>query len=780
MYPAIRLFLLLLLGCLYTSAWGQNTIRGTVFDEEGQPVAGAAVLIVEQQRGTYTNTEGIFSIDKLPNGSFTLQVLFFGYDTLQQSLTLANGEIRTSSLYLTPYSLESIEVQAGQKIDRNRPDIGLVRIEAKDIQRLPSLGLPDLSQYLQVVPGVVFTGDQGGQLYIRGGTPVQNLALLDGNQIYNPFHSLGLFSVFDTEVLQDVQVYSAGFPARYGGRISSVMDISTRSGSFRQHKAKLNLNSISSGLLVEGPIGGRRAGQGGLGTVSYLLSARTLYLDRVSQAGQPYRYTNDTIGLPFSFLDLYGKLTLGNGANRLSLSGFRQQDQVDYNFPTSYRWYSQGGGAEFQVLPNQTNLILSGSVGVSNYNSEQKEAEARLARTSSIGGFNSRLNFSYILNTVNQFDMGLQLQGFRTEFAYTNELDLSVESQDNNTEFAYYATYRQVFRTKRTGANGETEYFSRFVLEPGLRLHYYNDHSYLSIEPRLSSKLNFEGFSLQGSWGLFTQNIVSTTSDLDVVALFQGYASAPPARANGVLNTPLQAATHYLLGLELDFIRNTSLKLEGWYKDFRQVTNLNRRRFFPEDPAWITEVGEAYGADLSVRYQPKGGLYLYATYGWAYNERDDFSQTYNPVWDRRHTFNLVASYTRGNVANRVGSKILGKRWEFSARCTGGSGFPFTQTQGAYEELNFLNNGSQSNVANQNGRLGVVLADDLNGARLPDYLRFDLSVKRRFRVGAASLLELNANALNVLDRDNIFYFDRVRYVRVDQLPFIPTLGVSLSI
>lgn len=759
------------------SLQAQNTVRGYVFDEEGAPVVGAPVEVLTAGTGALTNEDGLYSISDLPNGTHRIRVQYIGYDSLVTDVTLQGGDIKTLNLYLKPLTTAIVIVQGEAKIDRNRNTGGLTKIDAKDIARIPSLGMPDLSQYLQVVPGVVFTGDQGGQLYVRGGTPVQNMVLMDGAIMYNAFHSIGLYSVFDTDIIRDVKVYSAGFPAKYGGRVSSVMDISTRSGSFKRFHAKANINTISASTVLEGPILKKKGKE--LSAISYLLSARTLYLDKMSSPGRPYSYVNDTVGLPFNFVDLYGKVTLGNGANRANLFGFYQTDNVNYDYPSSYNWDSYGGGADFTVLPNGTNLVMTGNMAVSKYIASQTNSLEALPRNSEVGGFNSRLNFSYLLNTVNQFDMGLQFLGFRTQFAYANALGLTAENEDNNTEIAAYANYRQVFRRKRTLPDGTTEYFSRAMIEPGLRAHYYNDQNVMAVEPRISGKLNFKKFSIQASWGKYTQNLITITSDRDVVVLFQGYLAAPNDALNGQKGNALQQSTHYLLGTEFDIVKNTTLKVEGWYKDFGQLTNLNRNRLFPEEPTWITEKGHAYGVDLILNYKNQKGLYLYAAYGWAYNERNDYTLTYNPIWDRRHNLNVVASYARGNIMDRLGYRKLDNRWEFSARMNGGTGFPFTQTRGVYEQIDFFNNGSQAGIGTQNGNMGILLSNDYNGARLPDYLRVDLSVKRRFRLGADGLLEVNANVLNALNRDNIFYFDRILYERVNQLPLTPTLGVIIS-
>jgi hypothetical protein len=218
------------------------------------------------------------------------------------------------------------------------------------------------------------------------------------------------------------------------------------------------------------------------------------------------------------------------------------------------------------------------------------------------------------------------------------------------------------------------------------------------------------------------------------------------------------------------------VSLEGWYKDFIQVTNVNRNRMFPADPVFITETGYAYGADLTITYQRKQ-LYVYLTYGHMKTERKaPGGFVYAPVWDRRHTANLVANYRLGALQNAYHTA---PKWELSSRWNLGSGFPFTQTQGFYEGLLFFLQGAQTDYVNQNGTLQVLLSEEYNRARLPAYHRLDVALKRHFLVGSYGLLQLHVTIVNVYNRLNIFYFDRRRQVRVNQLPFMPTAGFELQ-
>lgn len=744
-------------------------IRGRVVDANGEPLVSATVFIPELKLGAYTNESGIFSINKVPDGTHGVIAMYLGYDSTYQVIDIARDQTVTIRLVLNEryLSTEEVEIVAQKtgEINTKQVDLGKIGISNREINLLPSIGTPDLAQFLQVLPGVVFTGDQGGQVYIRGGTPIQNMVLLDGMIIYSPFHSIGLFSVFDPDYIRSVDVYSAAFPGQYGGRISSVIDIKTRNGSFNGIKVKAHANPFMAGVLLEGPMGKpKRQGRGS----SFILSARNNYIDQTSPT--LYNYINDSTGLPYNFLDIYGKLTFSDGVNYLNIFGFRQTDNVNFEFPANISWDAFGGGANFQLLPSGAGAIISGNFAYSQYKTGLRSQSENFPRESSISGFNGGLNVGYIINSIDEFAFGVTFLGFSTDYTFTNSFGLITESIANNTEAALYAKYKKVVKV------GDID---RMVIEPSIRLHYFNDQTHLSAEPRLRAKLNLPSVSFSFATGLYTQNLVAAVSDRDVVNLFQGFLSAPTALANRVKDHNLQTSWHAVGGVEMELFPNLTTSIEGWLKRFTQLTGINRLKVFPSDPNFITETGNAFGVDLLLKYQTPQ-LYLYGTYGWAKVERTDQTQTYSPVWDRRHTVNLVGAYNTGTFPNQGRRpKFKESKWEFSTRWTMGSGFPFTQTQGYFEKVNFLDNGVQTDIFNQNGTLGLILSDELNGGRLPYYHRLDFSAKRRWVLKQKVLIELSANAINVYDRDNIFYFDRIRFAPVYQLPFLPTLGLMVK-
>ncbi len=273
--------------------------------------------------------------------------------------------------------------------------------------------------------------------------------------------------------------------------------------------------------------------------------------------------------------------------------------------------------------------------------------------------------------------------------------------------------------------------------------------------------------------------MISAKSDRDVVNLFYAFVSGPdnlPHEFDGKEVThKLQKATHLIFGVEYDIGKYLTMNLEGYYKKFNQLTNLNRNKIFNDDEAnadkpdylkkdFILENGHAEGIDVSFKYDHKQ-IYLWVVYSLAYVKLYDGLVEYYPHYDRRHNVNFVMTYTWGET----------KSWEASARWNMGSGFPFTQTQGFYEELTF-EGGVNSNYTTENGELGIIYAD-LNAGRLPNYFRMDVNLKRIFLTGYHSKLEANVGITNIFDRENIFYVDRISYEKVYQLPLMPSIGLK---
>jgi hypothetical protein len=746
-----------------------GTIKGFIFDKgSGEPVLFTNVYLLKTTYGAATDENGYFIITKIPAGDYTLTVTCLGYDTLKMTVSVQSGGVVTKQLYLqgSSINLETINISAEYQEARTETKTSMVKITPKDINQIPSIGgQPDLAQYLQVMPGVVFTGDQGGELYIRGGSPIQNKVLLDGVTIYKPFHSIGLFSVFETDIIRNADIYTGGFGAEYGGRISSVMDITTRDGNRQRVAGKVAISTFGAGLLVEGPF--KKAKDNSTGSVGFIFSAKGSYLEQSSQIF--YNYI-DTAGLPFNFLDIYGKISLqaANGS-KVNFYGFHYIDKVnEYKALSNFNWKSTGIGSNFLVIPGKSDFIMEGHIAYSDYTISLTE-ETSPERNSSISGFDVGLDFTYFLGK-DELKFGLEQVGSATNYYFINAAGMEIEQVENTTEIGLYAKYKLTA--------------GKFLIEPSFRLQWYASLSEVSPEPRLAVKYNVTNhFRLKFAGGLYSQNLISARSDRDVVNLFYAILSGPdnlPDYFDGhERTTALQKAAHLILGAEFDVSSKINVNIEGYYKYFGQLTNLNRNKIYDEDknpdqPSllkedFILEKGDAYGIDMTLKYDQRR-FYFWVVYSYAfvnryYEDVDSVLQHYYPHFDRRHNINVVGTY-------RFGSQLT---WEVSARWNFGSGFPFTQTQGYYEKIKF-DNGIYSDYTSTNGELGIVYAD-LNEGRLPAYHRLDFNIKKRFYLTEYSKIDIDLSLVNVYNRQNVFYRDRITGEIVYQLPFMPSLGVT---
>ena len=750
----MRKYLLLLsISILTTIAYSQTgNIRGFVYDKNsGEPIMFCNVILQGTTIGASTDINGMYNISKVLAGDYTLTVKYIGYESSEVNITLKPGKVLSQNLEISESSVKLSEVRISAERSEMKTEVkaAAIKITKQDMEMIPSIGgEPDLAQYMQVIPGVVFTGDQGGQLYIRGGSPIQNKVLLDGMTIYSPFHSIGLFSVFDTDIIRNTDVYTGGFSAEYGGRISSIMDIKTIDGNKKEFGGKVSANTFGSKLFVEGPLLGN-------GKSSFVFSGKTSYLDKSSEIlyKEPILYFDDK-GLPYSYTDLYGKFSLhGNNGSKINVFGFNFQDKVDYEGISELNWTSQGIGSEFILIPANSPVLIEGNFAYSSYDISLDE-EASPLRESGIDGFNMGFDFTYF-QPKGKIKYGFDIHGFSTDFTTYNSVNSKIEQKENTSEFSAYINYQ--FNT------------TRFIIEPGFRLQKYTLG--VSPEPRLGMKyIASDRLRFKVSSGYYSQNILSTTSDRDVVNLFSGIISSPeeiPDQADGnPYKNKFQKARHLIAGVEYDISRRIDFQIEGYIKDFTQLTNINRNMTSNADDEFIIETGVAKGVDALLKFKSKK-LYIWAVYSIGIITRNDGEKTYNPHFDRRHNMNFVTSYKFGKNDS----------WKADMRWNLGSGFPFTQTQGFYENLTF-SEGINTDYTTTNGELGIEYAE-LNQGRLPYYHRLDASISKSIKLNKNSELDMTLSVTNAYNRENIFYFNRVKYERVNQLPLMPSFGASIT-
>jgi hypothetical protein len=410
-------------------------------------------------------------------------------------------------------------------------------------------------------------------------------------------------------------------------------------------------------------------------------------------------------------------------------------------------------------------MLVEGNFAYSSYETEQGSIGGK-PKKSSIGGFNTGLDFTYFLEGENQVKYGLEVLGFGNTLSFYTPSNIKITHNDNTTEFAGYVKYKHVG--------------TRLLMEPSFRYHSYTSLGESSLEPRLGLKYNLtENLRFKTSAGLFSQNLIAVTTGREVVNLFQGYISSTtnlPEYLNGEERTTyLQKSKHLIVGLEYDVNERWSVNLEAYAKDFSQLINLNRNKLHEDNQNnydiadelkkdFIVESGLAKGVDFLVKYNDQQTS-LWMVYSLGKVTRTDAFGTYAPHYDRRHNLNFVGSYIFGED----------KSWTFDARWNYGSGFPFTMTQGYYENLSF-EDGIATDVTQTNDDLGVIYAD-YNMGQMPSYHRMDVSIKKQIEFSKRSILETSLSISNLYNRSNIFYYDQITDSRIDQLPFMPSIGAN---
>lgn len=754
--------LALLLGALAATAQ-TGQVRGVVQDAKtGEPIIFTPIRLAPATYGAMTDVNGVFLINKVQPGNYTITIASLGYDTLKQAVSVARGEIVKLNLKLKERSVETEEIELTGNRDRTRRqqtvNASVTQISAEEIAALPSVGgEPDLVQYIQTLPGVVTTGDQGGQIYIRGGTQVQNLTYMDNILVYNPFHSIGLYSIFETDIIKNADVYTAAFGPEYGGRASSVIDVSTIDGNKNRIAARAGVNPVAARAMLEGPLFKLENGSAG----TFVAAVRHSYLDRTSQMIYPYAVRDrEEKKLPFAFTDFFGKFSINSGTgSKVSLTAFQHSDIAGLGPQSAFKWTQSGVGANFVVTPGSASSIISGNASLSNYQIGIRE-ETTTPRSSSLSSFNGTINVTTFFEK-NELKVGLGVVGLNSDFTGSSPSRLITNITGFNTEIFMYGKYRYVS--------------PRLIIEPGLRLQYYASEAVNSLqpEPRVGAKFNLtENTRLKGAMGLYSQNLIAAQSDRDVVNLFSGFITNPDRIQNASgqrVNQALQLARHYVAGVEWDANNYLELGAEVYLKDFYQFININRERLSASDPDFILESSIAKGIDLLAKYDRRHYMAQISS-SLARVEREYGGVVYPPNFDRRHNVQVLGYW-------RFGPK---HRWEFDYRWNLGSGLPFTQTLAFYENLPFQS-GYNANINQENGSLDAYYGTlaNFNRGRLPWYHRLDLAVKRRTSFGKNGELEIIASVTNAYNRANVFYYDRVSRRRVNQLPVLPTLGVNIQ-
>lgn len=688
----------------------------------GESAIGASVYVKESMQGVSTNVYGFFSLT-LPQGKYTLVCSYVGYINYVDTIDLTHNISRTISLIPQGRDLNEIEIVAEKK-DENiqSTQMSSIQMDVAQIKKLPAfMGEVDILKSIQLIPGVKSAGDGNSGFYVRGGGPDQNLILLDEATVYNAAHLLGFFSVFNGDAINNVNLIKGGMPAQYGGRLSSVLDISMKDGNSQKFQVDGGIGLIASRLTIQGPIKKEKA--------SFIISGRRTYIDLLSK---PYfKYGNpksDFAGTSYYFFDLNAKINWRiSEKDRLYLSGYFGRDVFSFNdadagFSAKVPWGNATACLRWNHLFS-SKLFSNASLVFTNYDFAFTAGQSNFELTlfSGIRDWNAKYDFVYIPNPRHNIKAGIN-------YIFHQFTPSNVSAQQGETKFDLGEVVRLYSHDAAAYISDDWEISPRWKLNAGLRFGYFaqvgpftryakNDLGrttdtivynpgekiidYSGLEPRASLR-----FNITKTWSLkaaYTRNF----QYIHLASISSVSLPTDVWMPCTELIKP-QIGNQYAFGVFKNFKQNMyESSVEVYYKtmdnqiDYKEGAEPQDNVFDNPDNAFTYGQGTAYGAEFFFKKRT-GKLtgWVGYTLSWTYRQFQNinFGQEYLAKYDRRHDASLVLTYDHS------------KKWNFGLVYVYGTGNRGTLPNGlfAYEGSVSWDYGLR------------------NSYKLPDYHRLDIS------------------------------------------------------
>lgn len=754
-----------------TSAAQTYTISGSVIDSvSGETLIGAAVMDMRSGKGALTNDQGRFSLT-LKSDSVRLRVTYVGYQPVFEDILLKSNQKRNYSLR-SSVELKTVVIKSERVDNARSSQMSAIQVPVEQLKSVPVLfGEADLVKALQLMPGVQSGSEGNSGFYVRGGGPDENLFLLDGVPLYNVSHMGGFFSTFNTDAVKNVTLYKGSFPARFSGRLSSVLDVTTNNGNDKQLHGNASIGFISAKLNLEGPIRSERT--------TFSLSARRTYADFLLQPLVKKLADNRDYKLRagYYFYDINGKLTHRfSDRSRLFASYFMgsdvvytrirtlatdvQEQYLDFNtrwgnIVASARWNYELTPKLFMNITGSYSRY-SNNVGVAyetetlaTEETESTTSEFKMDYLSLINDFSLRADFDYTPNPDHLVKFGT---------SYIHHLfQPEVSSAHLNAYSAEMMNSSYVIDTSVNSGSTRAEELTAYIeddwsINQAIKVNYglnvsgfAVDHTfYPTLQPRLSGRVMLrDGFSLKAGYAYMTQfmHLLSTTSvsmptDLWVPVT----ATIPPMHAH-------QVAT----GLFYEISAIGDLSVEAYYKQMHNLLEYkDGASFFGSSEKWEDKVvlgdGWAYGVELMLQ-RNIGNLTGWIGYTWSRTMRlfDRPGQELNDgnpfpaKYDRRHDLSIVLSY-------KINDNIdLSATWVYSSGNAATLSLQeYAQAQETANEYADIDpDGWNGYISQSSGR---------NNFRMPDYHRMDISANfhRKFKRCSRTI---NVSVYNLYNRKN---------------------------
>lgn len=738
----------------------QVTISGYIKEgKSGESIIGATVLIASKNAGTVTNAFGFYSIT-IPADSVQLMVTSPGYETYSTILYPRNNLFLNVSLEKDgKTTLKEVTVSGKKEALQSRTQMSAVDLSMNTIKALPAfLGEVDIMKAIQLLPGIQAGNEGSSGLYVRGGGADQNLILLDGVPVYNAAHLFGFFSVFNADAIKSVEVIKGGFPARYGGRLSSVVDINMKEGNKQEFHGEGGVGLVAARLTLEGPLD--------KGKSSFMISGRRTYIDVLAKPIM-------TRDVSYYFYDLNGKVNFRLGErDHLYLSGYTGDDKFGNSenegeraYKTGISWGNVTAVARWnhvfgpRLFGNLTTYYSRYRFGVEIEEGSERNgipSVYKLNYSSSIRDYAVKYDFDYRPHAAHniRFGAGFVAHHYRpgaqqsqiSGLGYTRDTAMGIQPIDGN-EMDIYAEddIRITSRLKAniglhgTGFAVRGQFFTS--LQPRLAIRYL-------LHPQLSVKLSY--VQMSQFIHLLTNSSTGLPTDLWVPATDR----VQPLRSQ-------QGA----LGLAYTHAKGYEVTLEGYYKTMDNVIEYKEgTSFLNTTTSWEDRVvsgkGWSYGAELFIQ-KKKGrftGMFGY-TLSWTNRRFDELNNgaAFPYRYDRRHDIKIAGVYN------------LSSSWQLSAEWVYGTGNAITIPVAAYR----ASNGQK-----------LTVYSDRNGYRMPAYHRGDISVKYT-KVRKRSERAWILSVYNVYDRRNPFYIYEQEvngvnsFKQVSLFPVIPSISYQFK-
>lgn len=747
--PRLAFHLLITLASLASTAGMATaaTLEGLVRSNESGESLGFAALQLsgpEDERQLLAGSNGRFRVLDLPAGDYELRVTYLGHRPQTLQLTLGAEEERRIEIALEveAIQLEAREVRGNRNLVEQEVQTGFVELGSEELARIPAFGESDPVRALQLLPGVQSASDISSGLYVRGGGPDQNLVLLDGVPVYNPTHAFGLFSSFHPDLIEEVSLFKGAYPANYGGRLGSVLDIRSLEGETGDLRGRVGASTIASRASLQGSWGDRR----------WALGMRRTHLDPLLDV---LRRDEPTIPT-YWFGDLNAKLSWPHSSGSTEARLYTSRDdlglEADQDTGVDLQWGNFVTSLSHQRLLGDTR-VLTGSLWLSRYHSSTE-----LSFLNTPADFSNRLldvgaeaRFSWRLPPHHRLQIGATVS--RYDFLYDQSFNL-----DEQIDFGAEAIDAALFVEDLWRPIPET------TVRLGLRNRYLSDGDRVRLEPRLSLRQALsEDWTLKLGGGIYHQvlQLVSTEGFSGTDFYLPIDETVDPSRSIQVVG-----------GLEWDLSRTWQASAELYYTDLQNLVVLDNESAADQDRQTAEEVfvtgGEGWASGLELFLQRRVGDltgWVGYTLGWTRRsfEEIDRGREFPPKYDRRHDVSVVLRYRSGP-------------WDWGASFVYGTGQAFTPAAARYGIRNPATGGLPE--------FGYLLPADRNSSRLLPYHRLDLSVRRQFGLFGQKAW-WNLQFFNAYSRRNdwfVTYDDEEPSATpeiVQQLPIIPSLGIEVE-